>query len=59
MSLNVKVKPMVPGINLTFQRGVRLGDVQKDVTKTLNNLKGKVDLVVVVIPDNPSGIYGK
>lgn len=50
---------MVPGINLTYPRGVRLDDVRKDVTKTLNNLKGKVDLVVVVIPDNPSGIYGK
>lgn len=58
MSLNVNVQPMSPAINLTFNRS-RLDDIQKDVTKNLNSLKGKVDLVVVVIPDNPHGVYGK
>lgn len=50
---------MAPAINLTYNRGVRIDDIQKDVTKHLNNLKGKVDLVVVIIPDFPAGVYGK
>lgn len=60
--LNVMVNPMDPVFNVTLQRNVRIDAIEKDVENFLNRAKKfapPMELVVVVIPDYPPGIYGK
>lgn len=58
-NLNVTVSKMKPILNYIIPRGCRFPDIGKQVTNLFNSQKNLVDLIVVVIPDFPSGLYGK
>lgn len=57
--LNVIVNPMNPVINCFINRHWRLNDIQREITHILNKANGVVELVVVIIPDYPTNVYGK
>lgn len=58
--LNVNVSPMDPVINCFLQRNCRMDEVKASVGSVFTKQKAcNTDLIVVVIPDNPSGVYGK
>lgn len=58
--LNVTVRPMYPVKNYLLRRNCRLNDVQVEVTNFFNKAKADgMELIVVIIPDGPTGIYGK
>ncbi|XP_026820735.1 protein argonaute-2-like [Rhopalosiphum maidis] len=57
-SLNVSVNPMNPPINNVVQRNARLSEIKTLVGNLFTKLKANnVELVVVIIPDYPPGIY--
>ncbi|VVC24908.1 Hypothetical protein CINCED_3A021441 [Cinara cedri] len=58
--LNVMVNPMDPVFSMTLQKHIRIDSIEKDVQNFLNRAKKFVppmELVVVIIPDYPQGIY--
>lgn len=57
--LNVIVNSMNPVYNCFIQRHWRLNDIHREVTTILNKAIGTIELVVVIIPDYPSNVYGK
>lgn len=57
-NLNVIVSPMDPAHNCPIQRHWRLQDIQREVTNFFT-AKSNVELIVVIIPDYPPGVYGK
>lgn len=57
--LDVNVCKMDPVYNYFIQRNYRPNDILKEVTNFFNKLKDVVELIVVIIPDYPAGIYGK
>lgn len=57
--LNVAVSPMYPVISCVIERRWHAHDIQKEIIGIFNKIKNEnFELVVVVIPDFPSGIYG-
>jgi len=59
-NLNVNVNRPYPVKNVPIQRHWRLNYIQKEVTTVFNWAKKEsVELVVVIIPDYPPGVYGK
>lgn len=57
--LNVQVNPMNPVISDFINRNVRPNEISQKVANYFEKLKNNVDLIVVIIPDFPSGVYGK
>lgn len=57
--LNVKVSPMLPPVNKVLPRNCNLKDVQNDITTFFNTAKKTIELIIVIIPDNIPGVYGK
>lgn len=58
--LNVVVNPMDPPINCLLQRNMRVGEIKTLVGNNFRKLKQvNTDLIVVIIPDSPAGVYGK
>lgn len=57
--LNVNVSPMDPVHNCPIQRHWRLPDIQREVTNFFKVKSNDVQLIVVIIPDFPPGVYGK
>lgn len=58
--LNVNVNQISHICPYNIPRNGHLSEIQKEVTKLFNNFKAKsFELIVVIIPDYPPGIYGK
>lgn len=58
--LNFPISPMDPVILCFEQVGEYICDIQCKVTEILKKVKNKVELIVVIIPDeNHSQFYGK
>lgn len=58
--LNVVVSPMDPPINCLLQRNMRVGEIKTLVGNNFRKLKQvNTELIVVIIPDSPAGVYGK
>lgn len=58
--LNVFLSPMEHPMNRPIERHWRLNDIGREVTNFFMKAKAdKMELVVVVIPDYPAGVYGK
>lgn len=57
--LNVAVGPMNPVISDFIQRNMRPNEITQRVATYFDQQKALVDLIVVIIPDFPPGIYGK
>lgn len=57
--LNVAVGPMNPVFNNFIQRNMRPNEITQIVAAYFEQQKTLVDLIVVIIPDFPPGIYGK
>lgn len=56
--LNVIISPMNPAHNISIQRNWRINDIQNEVVSFFNKQKNNVELIVVIIPDSPPGVYG-
>jgi len=58
--LNVAINPMDPVINCFLPRNFHLEELKTSVGKIFTQQKAcNTELIVVVIPDFPSGVYGK
>jgi len=58
--LNVVVNPMDPPINCLLQRNMRVAEIKTLVGNNFRKLKQvNTELIVVIIPDAPAGVYGK
>jgi len=58
--LNVVVNPMDPPIICLLQRNMRVGEIKTLVGNNFRKLKQvNTELIVVIIPDSPAGVYGK
>ncbi|XP_050439319.1 protein argonaute-2-like [Adelges cooleyi] len=55
--LNVNINRMAPVFNVTIQRHWRVNDIEREVTFFFNKQKHNMDLIVVIIPDFPPGVY--
>ncbi|CAH1737621.1 unnamed protein product [Aphis gossypii] len=57
--LNVVVNPMDPPINCLLQRNMRVAEIKTLVGNNFRKLKQvNTELIVVIIPDAPAGVYG-
>lgn len=57
--LNVVVNPMDPPINCLLQRNMRVAEIKTLVGNNFRKLKQvNTELIVVIIPDSPAGVYG-
>lgn len=57
--LNVVVGPMNPVISDFIQRNMRPNEIIQKFAAYFEQQKNLVDLIVVIIPDFPPGVYGK
>ncbi|XP_050530868.1 protein argonaute-2-like isoform X2 [Daktulosphaira vitifoliae] len=55
--LNVIISPMNPVQNSPIQRNWRMSDIQNEVLNFFNKQKNNIELIVVIIPDSPPGVY--
>ncbi|XP_050538341.1 protein argonaute-2-like isoform X4 [Daktulosphaira vitifoliae] len=56
--LNVNVSPMNPIYNMPVQRNWRLNEIEREIKKFFTSQKQiNMELIVVIIPDSPLGIY--
>lgn len=57
--LNVTVRSMYPVKNHFLRRNCRLSEIRIEVTNFFNKAKADgIELIVVIIPDGPAGVYG-
>jgi len=58
--LNVVINPLLHISNQVIRRHSHLRDVQTGVTTYFNKAKADgIELIIVIIPENPTGVYGK